>query len=106
MLFNEGYRGNSTVRGWRDFNSIYHAVYACMRGNRGYPLGLAYQTIPKGLLLRPAVPSAERFKVASTYGPQANFKVSLRELPDTGRFRVTVNAAKYDDGILLSRGTD
>ena len=30
--FIEGYQGNDTVRGWRDFDSIYHAVFACMRG--------------------------------------------------------------------------
>ena len=99
--FNEGYEGNSTVRGWREYDSIYHAVFACMRGNEGYPKGLAYQTIPEGLLLRPAIPSAELFQVESTYGPKANFKISLRELPDHGRFRVTVKAAKYDDGLLL-----
>ena len=39
-----------------------------------------------------------------TYGPKANFKISLRELPDDGRFRITVTAAKYDDGLLLDRG--
>lgn len=38
-----------------------------------------------------------------TYGPKANFKISLRELPDSGRFRVTVTAAKYDDGLLLDQ---
>ena len=102
--FNEGYQGNSTVRGWREYDSIYHSVFACMRGKPGYPRGLAYQTVPEGLLLRPSVPSAELFQVESTYGPQANFKVSLRELPDHGRFRVTVNAAKYNDGLLLDRG--
>ena len=40
----------------------------------------------------------------STYGPKANFKISLRELPDYGRFRVTVTAAKYNDGLLLDPG--
>ncbi len=40
-----------------------------------------------------------------TYGPKANFKISLRELPDDGRFRVTVMAAKYNDGLLLDPGT-
>ncbi len=99
--FNEGYEGNSTVRGWRDYDSIYHSVFACLRGKPGYPKGLAHQTVPEGLLLRPSVPSAELFQVESTYGPQANFKVSLRELPDYGRFRVTVEAAKYADGLLL-----
>ncbi len=94
--FIEGYEGNATVRGWREYDSIYHAVFACMRGGVGYPKGEAYGTVPQGLLLRPAIP-ADDF----TYGPKANFKVSLRELPDYGRFRVTVTAAKYDDGLLL-----
>ena len=99
--FIEGYQGNSTVRGWREYNSIYHAVFACMRGTGGYPKGLAYQTVAEGLLLRPAIPSAELFQIESTYGPKANFKISLRELPDEGNFRVTVNAARYDDALLL-----
>ncbi len=102
--FIEGYQGNSTVRGWRDYDSIYHAVYACFRGSPGYPLGNPYDVVPGGLLLRPAIPSAELFQVESTYGPKANFKVSLRQLPDGGRFRVTVKAAKYDDGMLLDEG--
>lgn len=101
--FIEGYRGNATVRGWREFDSIYHAVFACMRGTRGYPKGLAHEAVPQGLLLRPAIPSAELFGKSSTYGPKANFKISLRELPDRGRFRVRVKAARYDDGLLLEK---
>jgi hypothetical protein len=104
--FIEGYQGNDTVRGWREYDSIYHAVFACMRGSEGYPKGLAYETVPDGLLLRPAIPSDEVFQVDSTYGPKANFKISLRELPDEGRFRVTVKAAKYDDGLLLDPGAE
>ncbi|MFP6618985.1 MAG: DUF1592 domain-containing protein, partial [Pirellulaceae bacterium] len=103
--FIEGYQGNATVRGWRDYDSIYHAVFACLRGTPGYPKGAAYQAIPSGLLLRPAIPSAELFQVESTYGPKSNFKISLRELPHQGRFRVTVNAARYQDGLLLDPGT-
>lgn len=99
--FIEGYEGNATVRGWRKFDSIYHSVFACMRGTRGYPKGEAYRVIPSGLLLRPAIPSSELFGQSSTYGPMANFKVSLRELPDQGNFRVTVKAARYEDGLLL-----
>ena len=102
--FNEGYRGNDTVRGWRDYDSIYHAVFACMRGTRGYPLGHAHQVAANGLLLRQAIPSAEVWQVASTYGPRANFKISLRELPKHGKFRVRVNAARYEDALLLERG--
>ena len=103
--FVEGYEGNATVRGWRDFDSIYHAVFACVRGSPGYPKGSPYSTVPQGLLLRPAIPSDEIFGLDNTYGPKANFKLSLRELPDYGRFRVTVTAAKYNDGLLLDPGT-
>ncbi|MAT15668.1 MAG: hypothetical protein CMJ46_10420 [Planctomyces sp.] len=101
--FIEGYQGNDTVRGWREYDSIYHAVFACMRGAEGYPKGNAYQSVPQGLLLRPAIPSTEIFQVGSTYGPKANFKMSLRELPENGDFRVKVTAAKYNDGLLLER---
>ncbi|MFM9068022.1 MAG: DUF1587 domain-containing protein, partial [Planctomycetota bacterium] len=99
--FIEGYAGNDTVRGWRHYDSIYHAVFACVRGTPGYPRGLAHQALPEGLVLRPAIPSPEVFGRSNTYGPQANFKISLRELPDQGNFRVTVRAARYDDGLLL-----
>lgn len=102
--FIEGYKGNATVRGWRDYDSIYHAVFACMRGSTGYPKGAPYETVPEGLLLRPAIPSDEVFGLDSTYGPKANFKISLRELPDYGHFRVTVTAAKYNDALLLGPG--
>ena len=103
--FIEGYVGNDTIREWRKFDSIYHSVFACVRGTPGYPKGEAYQTIPSGLLLRPAIPSAEIFGQSNTYGPMANFKISLRELPEHGNFRVTVKAAKYDDGLLLDAGS-
>ncbi len=102
--FIEGYKGNATVRGWRDFDSIYHAVFAGMRGSRGYPKGNPHDLVPEGLLLRPAIPTEELFGVDGTYGPKANFKISLRELPEYGRFRVTIIAAKYNDGLLLDKG--
>jgi hypothetical protein len=102
--FIEGYAGNDTVRGWREYDSIYHSVFACMRGSGGYPKGKPYSTVPQGLLLRPAIPNDELFEGDGTYGPKANFKISLRELPDYGRFRVTVTAAKYNDGLLLDSG--
>ncbi|MBM4075407.1 MAG: DUF1587 domain-containing protein, partial [Planctomycetes bacterium] len=103
--FIEGYVGNDTIRGWKKFDSIYHSVFACMRGTKGYPKGEPYRAIPGGLLLRPAIPSSEIFGQSSTYGPMANFKISLRELPDRGNFRVTVMASRYDDGLMLETGS-
>ncbi|MEM7477409.1 MAG: DUF1592 domain-containing protein [Planctomycetota bacterium] len=99
--FIEGYQGNSTVRGWREFSGIYHAVFGCMRGSGDYPLGLSHEPSSNGLLLRSAIPSTEIFQESSTYGPQANFKIALRELPDSGLFQVRVKAAKYEDPLLL-----
>ncbi len=103
--FIEGYVGNDTIRAWKKFDSIYHSVFACVRGTPGYPKGEAHQVIPSGLLLRPAIPSPEIFGQSNTYGPMANFKISLRELPDQGNFRVTVKAARYDEGELDQSGT-
>ncbi len=103
--FIEGYIGNGTIREWRNFSTIDHSVFACMRGTEGYPLGEPYQAVAGGLLLRPAIPSPEIFGESNTYGPMANFKISLRELPDHGDFRVTVRASRYDDGLLLESAT-
>ncbi len=102
--FIEGYVGNDTIRAWKKFDSIYHSVFACVRGTPGYPKGEPHQAVPGGLLLRPAIPSPEIFGQSNTYGPMANFKISLRELPEQGNFRVTVKAARYDDGLLLDAG--
>ncbi len=103
--FIEGYQGNDTIRGWREYDSIYHVVYADMRGSAGYPKGKAYGTVPEGLLLRPAIPNDEMFEADGTYGPKANFKISTRELPDSGPFRITVMAARYNDGLLVDTNT-
>ncbi|MEK6258780.1 MAG: DUF1592 domain-containing protein [Planctomycetota bacterium] len=103
--FIEGYVGNDTIRAWKKFDSIYHSVFACVRGTPGYPKGEAHQVVPSGLLLRPATPSPEIFGQSNTYGPMANFKISLRELPEQGSFRVTVKAARYDDALLLDAGS-
>ena len=101
--FIEGYVGNDTIRAWKKFDSIYHSVFACVRGTPGYPKGEAHQVVPNGLLLRPAIPSPEIFGQSNTYGPMANFKISLRELPEQGNFRVTVKAARYDEGEPAQR---
>ncbi len=99
--FIEGYIGNGTIREWRHFEGIHHNVFACVRGTPGYPRGRAWEIVADGLLLRPAIPSSELFGVSSTYGPQANFKISLRELPAHGNFRVTVRARSIASEMLL-----
>lgn len=103
LRFLEGYLGNASVRGWREYNSIYHTVFADFRGSNGYPKGQAWDSVPQGLLLRPAIPS-ENANGSEGFGPKANFKIAVRELPADGRFRITVMAAKYDDGLLLDQG--
>ena len=103
--FIEGYAGNSTVRGWRHYEGLEHAVYACLRGGGGYPKGEPFSITQDGLLLRPSRPVNEMFGQGNTMGTSPNFKVSLRELPAGGKFRVKVTAARYDDMLLLNAGT-
>ena len=111
--FIEGYQGNDTVRGWREFSGLEHAVFACLRGSDGDdvrdfidPRGRGYQSVPEGLLLRPSIPSARYLGVGSKYGPLPNFKVAVRELPHHGRFRVTVRAACCDDLLVVPPGSE
>lgn len=106
--FIEGYQGNDTVRGWRDFEGIEHAVFACVRGSEGDdvkdfldPRGRGFETVPEGLLLRPSIPSEHYLGVDSKYGPLPNFKIAVRELPHEGRFRVTVRAACEPDLLVV-----
>jgi len=106
--FIEGYQGNDTVRGWREFAGIHHAVFACLRGSDGDdvrrivdPRGRNAEMVRDGLLLRPSIPGARFLGDASKYGPLPNFKIAVRELPKRGRFRVTVRAARLDDGLLV-----
>lgn len=103
--FIEGYVGNDTIREWRHFEGIHHNVFACVRGTPGYPHGRAWEVAADGLLLRPAIPSSELFGISSTYGPRANFKISLRELPAHGDFRVTVRARSISNEMLLEPNT-
>ena len=103
--FIEGYAGNDTVRGWRHYEGLEHAVYACLRGGGGYPKGEPYSIVQEGLLLRPSIPVNEKFGQGNTMGTSPNFKVSLRELPAGGKFRVKVTAARYDDILMLNAGT-
>ncbi len=102
--FIEGYEGNATVRGWRKFDSIYHAVFACVRGADGYPKGRAWEIIPSGLLIRPSIPGRGLFGGDYTYGPKSNFKMSLRQLPSHGRFRVTVRRRKIQRRSVAGGG--
>ena len=106
--FIEGYQGNDTVRGWREFDGIHHAVFACLRGSDGDdakrvvdPRGRNAEVVREGILLRPSIPGARFLGEGSKYGPLPNLKVAVRELPKRGRFRVTVRAARLDDGLLV-----
>ena len=106
--FIEGYQGNDTVREWREFDGIHHAVFACLRGSDGDdvrrivdPRGRNAEVVRGGILLRPSIPSARFLGDASKYGPLPNLKVAVRELPKRGPFRVTVKAARVDDGLLV-----
>ncbi len=99
--FNEGYKGNATVRGWRDFEGLHHSVFAAIIGKYtgGYNYGRTAHFVPEGLLLRPRSPETKNGST-EVRGPAPTFSMPMRELPKSGILQVTVEAARYDDGYL------
>ncbi|MGK0189667.1 MAG: hypothetical protein ACI9R3_005484 [Verrucomicrobiales bacterium] len=95
--FIEGYNGNPTVRGWRNFESIYHSVFA-VRIGKGYS-----ELIGEGLLLKPAPPGSSGRDKPPAWGSSPTFTIPVRELPDSGRFRITVEAARHDEPAVANR---
>ena len=101
--FIEGYQGNGTVRAWKDFEGIYHNVFAALNGKftGGLNYGRSHVFVPEGLLLRPRSPETQNGKPPAQ-GPSPSFSMPLRELPRSGMFQLTVEAARYDDGFQPS----
>ncbi|MEE3180205.1 MAG: DUF1587 domain-containing protein, partial [Verrucomicrobiota bacterium] len=98
--FIEGYSGNATVRAWRDFEGIYHNVFAALSGKftGGLNYGRSSHFVPEGLLLRPRSPETQNGNPPAQ-GPSPTFSIPIRELPRSGMFQLTVEAARYDDGF-------
>ena len=98
--FIEGYAGNGTVRAWKDFEGIYHNVFAALNGKftGGLNYGRSHVFVPGGLLLRPRSPETENGNPPAQ-GPSPTFAMPLRELPRSGLFQLTVEAARYEDGF-------
>jgi mono/diheme cytochrome c family protein len=101
--FIEGYAGNNTVRAWKDFEGIYHNVFASMNGKftGGLNYGRSHLFVSEGLLLRPRSPETQNGNPPGQ-GPFPTFSIPLRELPRSGLFQLTVEAARYDDGYQPS----
>ena len=101
--FIEGYAGNGTVRAWKDFEGIYHNVFAALNGKftGGLNYGRSHVFVPEGLLLRPRSPETQNGNPPAQ-GPFPTFSMPLRELPRSGLFQLTVEAARYDDGYQPS----
>ena len=101
--FVEGYKGNATVRGWKEFEGLHHSVFAAMIGKYtgGLNYGRSHVFVPEGLLLRPRSPETEK-GTPPARGPAPTLSMPMRELPESGVLQVTVEAARYDDGLQPS----
>ena len=95
--FIEGYNGNPTVRGWRTFESLYHSVFAVMIG-KGYN-----ELVMEGLLLKPARPGSSGRDKPPAWGSTPTLTLPVRELPDSGKFRITIEAACFDEPVVANR---
>ena len=75
--FIEGYRGNATVREWKDFEGLHHAVFAAIIGRHtgGYNYGRSSHFAPEGLLLRPRSPETDTKR-----GPAPTFSMPMLSL--------------------------
>ena len=102
--FIEGYIGNDTIREWRSSTA---STTPCLPACAGRRATRTARRSDRARRLAAAAGDSESRGLwcVNTYGPMANFKVALRELPDRGNFRVTVKAARYDDGLLLEPRT-
>lgn len=98
--FIEGYASNATVRGWREFNTLYHSVFVATIGRYtgGYNYGRSSHMAPEGFLLRPRSPETKNGRT-EPHGPAPTFGMLMRELPKTGMLQITVEAARYDDAL-------
>ena len=94
-IFDEGYRGNATVRGEKEFTDIFHSVFVDMRRSNGRHCVQA-----DGIELEPATVSA----VDDIRSP--TMKVVIREYPMEGDFVVRVKASKIPRPFLRYLGAD
>ena len=73
--FIEGYRGNHTARAWKEFEGLYHSVFAGMIGSHtkgGYNYGRSSHMDPEGLLPPTAGARNRTERVAALSGTGAN----------------------------------
>lgn len=93
--FDDGYEGNGRIDVMKEFDHLAHSFFLGHRtlsvnGNEGKPDH--WSITHDGLALRGNVESNLK---------TSHFKISLRELPEQGRFRVKVNASKLKNEALL-----
>jgi hypothetical protein len=79
--FNEGYNGNSTVKGQRSFDEIFHSVFVDLRRAKG-----KYTLRDDSIELKPSI--------ARPGARAPTLKVVIREYPLEGNFVVRVKASR------------
>lgn len=96
--FDDGYKGNGRIDVLKEFDHLAHSFFLGHRtlsvnGEEGKPDH--WSITNDGIALRGNLESNLK---------TSHFKISLRELPEQGRFRVKVNASKLKNEALLVNG--
>ena len=84
-IYNEGYKGNSTIKGDVTFKGYHHAIYPEIRDSKDL-------LIPEGLTLRPR--GDLKFGKAGGNGPTNHMKLVLRDFPRSGPIKIRVKASQ------------
>ncbi|WDE97902.1 DUF1592 domain-containing protein [Lentisphaera profundi] len=91
-VFSEGYKGNSTVKGDKEFKGLFHAVYPEMRSNKGKVIKEGVTLSPRGDL---------NFGKAGGNGPSGQMKLVLRDYPRSGPITIRVKASMGPNSTFM-----
>ena len=91
FVYNEGYKGNSTVKGDKNFKGYHHAVYPELANFQG-------KIVPQGMMLKPR--GDLNFGKAGGNGPSEHMKLVLRDFPREGSVTIRVTASKAPNSLI------
>ncbi|MCM8531792.1 MAG: DUF1592 domain-containing protein, partial [Lentisphaeraceae bacterium] len=92
FVFNEGYIGNGTIKGRKEFLGYHHAVYPEIDNFKG-------KIIPEGIIISPR--GDLQLGKAGQRGPSSHMKLVVRDFPRSGPVTIRIKASQAPDSLIL-----